>query len=59
MALGDALAVCLLELTGFTITDFAEYHPGGSLGKQLYLKVSDIYTNNELPIVGPTLLLKM
>jgi arabinose-5-phosphate isomerase len=53
VALGDALAVCLLELRGFTSRDFAEYHPGGSLGKQLYLKVSDIYTNNELPIVGP------
>ncbi|HEX6225902.1 MAG TPA: KpsF/GutQ family sugar-phosphate isomerase [Chryseolinea sp.] len=53
VALGDALAVCLLELRGFTSRDFAEYHPGGSLGKQLYLKVSDIYTHNELPIVSP------
>lgn len=51
-ALGDALAVCLLELRGFTSRDFAEYHPGGSLGKQLYLKVSDIYTNNALPLVS-------
>jgi arabinose-5-phosphate isomerase len=58
VALGDALAVCLLELRGFTSRDFAEYHPGGSLGKQLYLKVSDIYTNNELPIVSPDTLLK-
>jgi len=57
-ALGDALAVCLLELRGFTSRDFAEYHPGGSLGKQLYLKVSDIYINNELPIVGPNTSLK-
>ena len=57
-ALGDALAVCLLELRGFTSRDFAEYHPGGSLGKQLYLKVSDIYTHNELPIVGPGTSLK-
>ncbi len=57
-ALGDALAVCLLELRGFTSRDFAEYHPGGSLGKQLYLKVSDIYINNELPIVGPNTPLK-
>lgn len=58
VALGDALAVCLLELRGFTRNDFAAYHPGGSLGKQLYLKVSDIYTQNELPIVNPRALLK-
>lgn len=58
VALGDALAVCLLELRGFTSKEFAEYHPGGSLGKQLYLKVSDIYTYNELPIVGPHALLR-
>jgi arabinose-5-phosphate isomerase len=58
MALGDALAVCLLELRGFTSQDFAEYHPGGSLGKQLYLKVSDIYIHNELPIVSPDASLK-
>jgi len=58
VALGDALAVCLLELRGFTSRDFAEYHPGGSLGKQLYLKVSDIYIHNELPIVGPSTSLK-
>jgi arabinose-5-phosphate isomerase len=51
MAMGDALAVCLLELRNFTSKDFAEYHPGGSLGKQLYLKVSDIYINNQLPLV--------
>ena len=58
LALGDALAVCLLELRNFSTSDFAEYHPGGSLGKQLYLKVSDIYTNNGLPLVGPETLLK-
>src|SRR6187402_751075 len=58
MALGDALAVCLLELRDFSSRDFAEYHPGGSLGKQLYLKVSDIYTNNQLPLVGPEASLK-
>jgi arabinose-5-phosphate isomerase len=52
MALGDALAVCLLEMRNFSSRDFAEYHPGGALGKQLYLKVSDIYTNNQLPVVG-------
>jgi arabinose-5-phosphate isomerase len=51
MALGDALAVCLLELRNFSSQNFAEFHPGGSLGKQLYLKVSDIYINNEIPLV--------
>jgi arabinose-5-phosphate isomerase len=53
LAMGDALAVCLLELRNFSAQDFAQYHPGGSLGKQLYLKVSDIYKNNQLPLVGP------
>jgi arabinose-5-phosphate isomerase len=53
MAMGDALAVCLLKLRDFSSNDFAEYHPGGSLGKQLYLKVSDIFTHNQLPIVSP------
>ncbi len=53
MALGDALAVCLLELRNFSSRDFAEFHPGGSLGKQLYLKVSDIYTHNLVPMVSP------
>jgi arabinose-5-phosphate isomerase len=51
MALGDALAICLLEKRGFTTTDFGKYHPGGSLGKKLYLKVSDIYPNNSFPKV--------
>lgn len=51
MALGDALAVSLLQAKGFTSEDFARYHPGGSLGKQLYLTVDDIYPKNELPIV--------
>lgn len=51
MALGDALAVCLVEARGFTSQDFARLHPGGALGKQLYLKVGDIYTDNELPVV--------
>jgi len=51
LALGDALAVCLLEARGFSSSDFAQYHPGGSLGKQLYLKVSDIYPNNDCPVV--------
>ncbi|MCS5491814.1 KpsF/GutQ family sugar-phosphate isomerase [Algoriphagus limi] len=51
LALGDALAVCLLEAKGFTSEDFAEYHPGGSLGKQLYLKVEDIIRKDEIPLV--------
>ncbi len=51
LALGDALAVCLLEARGFSSGDFAQFHPGGSLGKQLYLKVSDIYPNNDCPVV--------
>jgi arabinose-5-phosphate isomerase len=52
LALGDALAVCLLEARGFGSEDFARYHPGGALGKQLYMKVADIYANNLLPAVG-------
>ncbi len=51
LALGDALAVCLLEARGFTSDDFAKYHPGGSLGKQLYLKVGDVISKNQLPVV--------
>lgn len=58
MALGDALAVCLLQARGFSSDDFAKYHPGGSLGKQLYLKVDDIYPKNELPLVDEDLLIK-
>ena len=53
MAMGDALATCLMELRGFTSTDFAKYHPGGILGKRLYLKVSDLYKNNLMPMVNP------
>ncbi|REJ81393.1 MAG: KpsF/GutQ family sugar-phosphate isomerase [Bacteroidetes bacterium] len=53
MAMGDALAVCLLDLRGFSPKDFAKYHPGGSLGKKLYLKVKDIYPGNAAPSVGP------
>jgi arabinose-5-phosphate isomerase len=51
LALGDALAICLLELRNFDSRDFARFHPGGSLGKQLYLKVDDIMVNNEVPVV--------
>jgi arabinose-5-phosphate isomerase len=58
LAMGDALAVCLLELRDFSSEDFAKYHPGGSLGKQLYLKVEDVISNNELPMVSPSTALK-
>lgn len=51
LALGDALAISLVEMRNFSSDDFARYHPGGALGKKLYLKVEDIYPNNELPIV--------
>ncbi len=53
LALGDALAVCLLEARGFSSQDFAKYHPGGALGKRLYLKVKDIYPSHEFPQIGP------
>jgi arabinose-5-phosphate isomerase len=52
LALGDALAISLLEARGFTRHDFARYHPGGALGKQLYLKVSDIFPHNQCPKVS-------
>ena len=51
LVLGDALAICLLESKNFTDKDFARFHPGGVLGKRLYLKVSDIVKNNEVPSV--------
>ncbi len=53
LVLGDALAVCLLEMKQFGSSDFAKYHPGGALGKRLYLKVSDIVANNQKPQVAP------
>jgi arabinose-5-phosphate isomerase len=53
LVMGDALAVTLLEYRGFSAKDFARYHPGGALGKQLYLKVNDLYINNEKPQVSP------
>jgi arabinose-5-phosphate isomerase len=52
LVMGDALAVCLLKLKGFTSNDFAKYHPGGALGKRLYLRVSDLIQNNQLPQVS-------
>ena len=53
LVMGDALAVCLLELSGFGIADFAKVHPGGALGKKLYLRAEDIFVNNEKPQVAP------
>lgn len=52
LVLGDALAVCLLELKGFSSKDFAKYHPGGALGKRLYLRVNDLSSQNLKPQVG-------
>lgn len=52
-AMGDALATALLALRGFTPQDFAQFHPGGALGKQLYLRVSDLYPLNDRPRVNP------
>jgi arabinose-5-phosphate isomerase len=51
LVMGDALAVCLLEARGFTAGDFARFHPGGILGKKMYLKVSDLYIHNQKPMV--------
>ena len=53
LAMGDALAVCLLDYRGFSSKDFAKYHPGGALGKKLYLKVADISLQNLKPQVKP------
>ena len=52
LAMGDALAICLLESRSFTDRDFARYHPGGALGKRLYLRVGDLAEQNEKPAVG-------
>lgn len=52
LVMGDALAVCLLQKRGFSQEQFAMYHPGGSLGKRLYLRVSDVMDLNVRPVVG-------
>ncbi|MBR6464986.1 MAG: KpsF/GutQ family sugar-phosphate isomerase [Bacteroidales bacterium] len=52
LVMGDALAVCLLQMRGFSQEQFALYHPGGSLGKRLYLRVSDVMDMNLRPFVG-------
>jgi arabinose-5-phosphate isomerase len=50
--MGDALAVTLMELRGFGSEEFARFHPGGTLGKKLYLRVQDVYIHNEKPRVS-------
>lgn len=52
MVMGDALAVCLIQCRSFGSHDFAKYHPGGALGKKLYLRISDLYVENEKPMVS-------
>ncbi len=51
LVMGDALAICLMEIKGFQSDDFAKFHPGGTLGKKLYLRVADLYIHNEKPKV--------
>jgi arabinose-5-phosphate isomerase len=58
MVMGDALAALLIEMRGFTAKDFAKYHPGGVLGKRLYMKVDDLYKLNDVPEVSPEATLK-
>ena len=53
LVMGDALAMALLDLRGFSSSDFAKFHPGGSLGKQLYLRVSNLTQQNKKPQVTP------
>ena len=53
LVMGDALAMALLNLRGFSSSDFAKFHPGGSLGKQLYLRVSTLTQENKKPQVSP------
>jgi arabinose-5-phosphate isomerase len=52
LVMGDALAVCLLKIRGFSSRDFAKYHPGGALGKKLYLSVKDLLIHNDQPVVS-------
>lgn len=58
MVMGDAIAMCLMKTKGFSSEDFAKFHPGGTLGKKLYLRVSDLILNNEKPAVTPKSFLK-
>ncbi len=52
LALGDALAVCLMRAKNFQKSDFASFHPGGALGKQLFVKVKDLMRTKDLPLIG-------
>ena len=58
LVIGDALAICLLDLRGFSSRDFAKYHPGGALGKKLYLRVEDISSVNQKPQVAASTSIK-
>jgi arabinose-5-phosphate isomerase len=58
LVMGDAIAICLMEQKGFNVEDFAKLHPGGALGKKLYLRVKDLYIDNEKPKVLPNQSLK-
>ena len=58
MALGDALAVCMMQKRGFKKEDFASFHPGGSLGKMLFVKIKDLMRTENLPVVTPQTPLK-
>jgi arabinose-5-phosphate isomerase len=58
MVMGDAIAICLMHAKGFSTDEFARFHPGGTLGKKLYLKVSDLALHNEKPQVGEATSLK-
>lgn len=58
LVIGDALAICLLDLNDFSSKDFAKYHPGGALGKKLYLRVNELAEANEVPSVKRDTLIK-
>jgi len=58
LVIGDALAICLLDIRGFSSNDFAKYHPGGALGKKLYLRVNDISSVNQKPKVSSSTSIK-
>lgn len=58
LALGDALAICMMHARDFKKEDFASFHPGGALGRQLFVKVSDLMRSNDLPFVSPDTLVK-
>jgi arabinose-5-phosphate isomerase len=58
LAMGDAIAVCLMRARGFEKEDFASFHPGGSLGKKLFVKISDLMRRDNLPIIDDTTILQ-